>query len=188
MVTTLGLKGIHYLLVADKAVPKQLSHRMQLITNIFNYCVPSCHLTTEQCVRLIEILNQTSLAHIRKCDEDTLRDFTMDTGQPTIFLVPPVTTCINGSCLLSGNDNSLLPHHSPLTVILFTLEGPMPGIKQSLKCKSCGYIYNYSMYGHKHAEGERMYNEERNFIEVTDTVFCHRNVHQLFCNLRYVAT
>lgn len=185
MVSAIGLRGIQWLNLARKAVPKCHSGRIQLITAMVNHSLTAGRsvTSTKQCETYLSILEQTSLCSMES-DADMLKNYSMDTGQPTVFLVPPVTSCINSSCGLFGDENSLVQHHSPLTVILFNLSGPKPGIKQSLKCKSCRFIYNYSMYGHKQGEGERFYDEERDFIEVTDTVFCQRHLQNFFGYLR----
>ena len=59
----------------------------------------------------------------------------MKIGKPlTLFLAPP-TDC----CLHCGS--SLQIHHEPTTVICFTLNGPVPAQKVTLRCKKCQISY-----------------------------------------------
>ena len=76
--------------------------------------------------------------------------------------------------------------HDPTTPTLYTLTGPEIAQKQALKCKSCSFIYNYSMHGKKLTEREHYYAEEHNFIEVSDTTYCERELYEFFCSLRYL--
>ena len=181
LVATMGLAGIQWLNIARKTIPRHHPQRFQLITDMVNHSIEKS-VTTKQCEIYINILEQTSLG--MESDTDMLNHYSMSTGQPTRFLIPPVTTCINNCCSLFGEEKSLVQHHFPVKVTLFDLSGPIPGTKQSLKCKSCGFIYNYTMYGNKQGKGEKYYDKEREFIEVTDSVFCHRNLHNFFCYLR----
>ena len=46
---------------------------------------------------------------------------------------------------------------------------------------------NYSMYGQKSVNGEQFYEGlPRQYIEVTDEVYCERSLFELYCLLRYV--
>jgi hypothetical protein len=118
-------------------------------------------------------------------EEELLHSFEVATGHATSYLTPPITTCQNTSCRLHGAEGSLHAHHNPSPVILFFLDGPKPALKISLRCRNCDTIYNYSKYGRKKSTGEMFYRERREFVEVSDTVFCSRKMHEMFCNLRY---
>ena len=86
----------------------------------------------------------------------------------TAFVTPPVTQCIVPQCTGYVRSGSLLRHHPPATVTVFRTCGPIPATKINLKCKFCHTVYNYSMYGKRNTEGERYYDNEREFVEVSD--------------------
>ena len=95
-----------------------------------------------------------------------------------------MAACQNEACQLYEDENSLCANHSRTEITLYFLEGPRAGVKHSLKCKSCEWIYNYSKYGKKKTIGEKFYDRGREFIEVSDTVFCSRKLHEMYCNLK----
>ena len=99
------------------------------------------------------------------------------------FLSPPVSTCINPAC--NGVGTLRLNHHD-IDVVIFDMKGPNPATKLSLKCTSCAMIYNYSKYGNKNQGGEKFYESEREYIEVTDVVYVSRNLYSLYRSLWYV--
>ena len=41
------------------------------------------------------------------------------------------------------------------------------------------------MYGQKHSHGEKFYDSLRPYIEITDEVYCEREVFQMYSLLRY---
>ena len=58
-----------------------------------------------------------------------------------------------------------LCQHNPVTV--FDNNGLKPASKQSLKCATCGTIYNYSQFGKKKSSWERFYDQQRMFVGKT---------------------
>ena len=97
------------------------------------------------------------------------------------FLAPPISRCIQPSCLQSSA--ALTIHNNPVDVVVFTLTGPVPATKLSFtqRCHRCLTNYNYSMHGNKGKNGERFYAEhERPLVEVSDSVFVERKLCQLF--------
>lgn len=81
-----------------------------------------------------------------------------------------------------GKIGSLVKHHNPITVTVYTLAGPEIALKQTLKCKGCVFIYNYSMYGKKLTEGEYYYSNEQPLLEVSDTSYCERELSNGYAN------
>lgn len=186
LVATLGLENVLKLHTAMNMVPNNFCSKIDVVTSMLNYALPpdTKEITTKQCSEMSNLLSLTSLSKIVQADSKILEDFSNSTGKPTIFLTPPVEACINGSCPLFQQKNSLIKHHDPIIVTLHSFEGPKPGLKQSLKCKSCYFIYNYSKYGKKHSIGEKFYQSARKYVEASDTVFCDRKLHEMFCHLR----
>ena len=103
------------------------------------------------------------------------------------FLTPPVNSCINDSCRISGHADSLISHHDSTVVTVYSLSGPEIGVKHALKCRNCNYIYHYSAYGRKTSIGEKLYNQPRDLVEVSDVIYCERELYELFCSLRYIS-
>ena len=54
----------------------------------------------------------------------------------TLFLAPPVVTCLRCA-------GTLQTHHSPSVIICYTLDGPLPAAKITLRCRQCGLNYRY---------------------------------------------
>ena len=133
---------------------------------------------------LLEVLNMTTLNNVATTsDTDLLWQMTLTTGQPFIFLTPPVSTCQNTCCKLFCKEESLSSHHDPVVSTVYTLNaGQEPAFKHPLRCRNCSWIYGYSMYGRKQHDGVRF---QRDLIEITDVVFCDRKLYELFCCLRY---
>ena len=102
------------------------------------------------------------------------------TERDTAFLAPPVSRCILPEC----RQASLSRPHPPIHATIFTLNGPLPALKCSLRCNKCATVYNYSMYGRKKQGGERYYDKQRKYVEVSDLVYCERQLFSLYCLLR----
>lgn len=182
LVGTLGLGGVYRLNLANKLVPNNFPERLQVITSLLNYTLPpQKHLSSKQCGNVLNSMNRINISIV---ESELLSSFTLNTGQPTTFLTPPVSTCIIKSCRFYGVDRCLLQHHDSVTITVYTLNGPTPGIKQALKCKGCSCIYNYSKYGNKSSGGEFYYEQQRELIEVTHLVYCDRRLHEMYCFLR----
>ena len=182
VVALLGLQGISALQAAVNVVPKMLPEdRMHYITNIVNYGgrgVSGSELnfdpfTIQSLIPLLEpYLRQGGNMRI-------LQKVSWDTGiAHTAFLAPPVCHCINAECQDSHSRKFLQMHHKPITVTLFTMNGPVPATKIAYRCRQCSTNYNYTMYGSKFSEGKRFY------IEITDEVFCERELFNLYTLLR----
>lgn len=98
----------------------------------------------------------------------------------SMFLAPPVSWCINPTCIRCGQANSLSTNHDPIDVVVFDFDGPLLGLKVCLKCKSCSTIYNYSKFGKKYTDGERFYEKERDLIEITDRVYATKSLYSFY--------
>lgn len=191
LVSILGLRGVSALKCAMQIVPSQLckEDRLQYISNIVTVAaVPMSSVPNTQDVIESFIPHSDKVAYFHQggeaiCD---LRNTSYTFGSAhTSFLVPPVSCCINKQCRCYAKP--LYRHHPPTAVTVFTLSGPNPGTKINLKCRGCSTIYNYSMYGQKSVNGEQFYEgSPRQYIEVTDEVYCERSLFELYCLLRYV--
>lgn len=91
------------------------------------------------------------------------------------ILAPPVHQCFKCTGNLSENHQC--------AVALYTMRGVYTADKVTLRCTRCSITYNYAMWGNKHSQGFVYYNEPREYIEVSDTIYFDRNVLDLQCSL-----
>ena len=111
--------------------------------------------------------------------EGVLWEATMKIGKPlTLFLAPP-TDC----CLHCGS--SLQIHHEPTTVICFTLNGPVPAQKVTLRCKKCQISYRYEQYGNRE-KGYQYYPQPRPMVHGSQLMYMDRHCCALLRASRYV--
>ena len=169
LIATVGLEGLLNLRHAMSMVPQNVPDRSTRIVSLVTEQVQVSPDRIKRCIQLIEKLHVVE-------------------GHYQRSLSPPVSCCINEKCHMQGKFGSLVKHHDPTTVTVYTLAGPEVAMKQALKCKGCSFIYNYSMYGKKLTEGERYYSTERDLLEVSDTSYCERELFEVFCSLRYALT
>ena len=65
---------------------------------------------------------------------------TLTTSIPHMkFLAPPTDTCYN--CR-----NPLQSHNSPSVILCFTIQGPLPALKITLRCTQCHVNYRYNLW------------------------------------------
>lgn len=88
------------------------------------------------------------------------------------FLAPPSDTC----CLCLQR---LTLHNKPIPVTVFTLNGPEPGVKLSLRCRKCEIAYNYNKYGSS-SKGFQYYENQRKLVEASDVVYLESTLADLF--------
>ena len=182
LVARLGLTGTEGLRLAHHLIPKQYgSKRNQLAAVITNSFVAT-ELSETECGVLLSFMEEKCSPYCNmRSNSDHLRRLTRENGSPfEEFLAPPVSICINLEC-----KGRLVDQHKPIAVTIFGLTGPRKATKLSLRCSTCSTVYNYSQYGRRHTCGEMWYEQRREYIEVSDTVYCERRLHELFCNLRY---
>lgn len=189
LVCRLGLRGLDCLRNACQIVPNQyLDKRFGIITRIVNKvlnCSNKSPITVDECKMMGQL--EKILSYPMKSDaacDDNLWELTEECGKfgYTAFLGPPTTVCLNLSC----NRHPLSSYTSPTKITLYDISGPRPASKISLRCSNCKVNYNYSMFGNKTLNGERYYDDEREYVEASDLVFVNRGVHQLFATLRYI--
>lgn len=92
-----------------------------------------------------------------------------------LVLAPPVHHCYD--C-----DGHLTCNHIT-TVKCYTCTGARQSTKVTLRCKGCGISYNYAQFGDKSGLGFRYYPTRRKYVEVSDTVYFHRQLLELQCSL-----
>ena len=182
----LGLEGAECLRLAQQLVPRSILHlREAYVNRILAQIVPTNIISTvTRCADVLTKVPFFTRDAVRAPYIDELRRASELNGKAhTSFLAPPTTNCINSACPRKGDAHSLYIHHTEVEVTVFTLTGPLPATKVSLRCKACLTVYNYSKFGRKGSEGERYYDERRPFIELSDVAFCTRDLHALYTAL-----
>jgi hypothetical protein len=169
LTTTVGLEGLLNIRHAMSMIPQNVPDRLTRMVSLVIDKVQVSPDRIKRCIELIEKLHVVE-AHYQ------------------CTLSPSVSCCINEKCHMLGRIGSLVKHHDPITVTVYTLAGPEITLKQTLKCKGCSFIYNYSMYGKKLTEGEYYYSNEQPLLEVSDTSYYERALSEFFCSLRYALT
>lgn len=128
----------------------------------------------------LEIISQ----HCRIPDEmkpmlDAICEKNVEPGEAAfedpLVLAPPVSHCYD--C-----DRRLTCNHVT-TVKCYTCTGAKQSIKVTLRCKECSISYNYAQFGDKSGLGFRYYPTRRKYVEVSDTVYFHRQLLELQCSL-----
>ena len=142
LIATVGLEGLLNLRHAMSMVPQNVPDRSTRIVSLVTKQVQVSPDRIKRCIELMEKLHVVE-------------------GHYQCSLSPPVSCCTNEKCHMQGKFGSLVKHHDPTTVTVYTLaDGPEVALKQALKCKGWSFIYNYSMYGRKLTEGECYYSTE----------------------------
>lgn len=100
---------------------------------------------------------------------------TVATFQDPLVLAPPVNQCYDCNHHLTFNHLT--------QVKCYTLSGANDITKVTLRCKGCGISYNYAHFGDKGDLGFRYYPTRRQYVEVSDTVYFHRQLLELQCAL-----
>lgn len=187
LVHLFGLEGIECMKSACKTLPREIpqSERICYIKNIVTSALrDEINLADDSVVSvLVKILDVSP-----EYDTTTvLHTLSYESGTAyTAFLAPPTLWCVNECCLRYGEQDCLYQHHPPTTVSLFTIEGPKPATKVCLKCRECSTIYNYNSFGKKKSEGERLYSEAREYVELSDVTYCDRRLLNMYSLLRLV--
>ena len=191
LVSRLGLEGLDSLRSAIQAVPEAfLSKRASFVVKVVNSVLQGSNkqcITEAECEIFMSLCLGKCKAYLQRkahplAFENELTELTAMTGTGyNGFLAPPVMYCLNVSC----ERRKLATYHEPTNVTLFTIDGPRPASKISLKCSKCCTNYSYSTYGNKLLSGVRYYDQEPDFVEASDVVYLDRNLYQLFASLRY---
>lgn len=85
------------------------------------------------------------------------------------ILYPPTTICY--SC----GSNLQLQNQRPARIAVFEKEGPVPGIKFTLRCRPCNLNYGFSMFGNGD-NGYRFYKTRRPYIESSNVTYLARGL------------
>ena len=97
-----------------------------------------------------------------------------------IIIIPSLVTFVLALITMTG---SLHVHHEEVDAAIFTMDGPLPATKVTLRCAACSTNYGYSKYGKKRSGGEKFYQECRDLIELSDVAYCSRGLSEAFTAL-----
>ena len=100
--------------------------------------------------------------------QEILWKATIKEGIPhNMFLGPPTSNCYHCNARLQA-------HNHPCSVICFTVEGPIPATKLTLRCKKCHINYRYEQYGNQ-LIGYQYYSTPRPLVHASQVVYVDRS-------------
>lgn len=141
LIDLIGIHGYVTLRETLQHIPAGfLSYRNQYVANILSVCM-------KKDVSVADVKQYLSWLHDSETYSfndsppiDLLWQVTFRFQYPhTLFLAPPVTDCL--LCMAP-----LQTHHSPSVVTCYTLQGPLPAAKITLRCRNCGTNYRYAIF------------------------------------------
>ena len=142
--------------------------RFQYIANILNV-TRKTEITPPEIKLLINSICSTENAHpvVSTPPEDILWLATHTHGFPhTMFLGPPVINCLKCYTVLQM-------HNKPTVTVCYTMHGPVPAAKVTLRCTGCMTNYRYDQYGGE-AKGYRYYDCPQPYIRASNTAYVER--------------
>ena len=114
-----------------------MHHRLTYVSNIVKQSVgrnldPSILSTKMQS---LELAYGSQIHKLGEPPRDILWRATLESGIPHLaFLGPPVASCY--AC-----DGQLQTHNPPTSILCYELDGPIPALKITLRCGTCGLNY-----------------------------------------------
>ena len=117
--------------------PAFMHHRLTYVSNIVKQSVgrnldPSILSTKMQS---LELAYGSQIHKLGEPPRDILWRATLESGIPHLaFLGPPVASCY--AC-----DGQLQTHNPPTSILCYELDGPIPALKITLRCGTCGLNY-----------------------------------------------
>ena len=140
-------------------VPEHFSERTGYIQRIVNAGAnKEFHLAQIQF--LVSLLSEAGLPHDKMLQK-------VSEASSLAHTAPPVSKCVVPEC----QGAALSRPHPPITATIFTVNcGPLPALKCSLRCSKCGTVYKNKQ------RGEQYYHESRKYVEVSDVVYCEREL------------
>ena len=172
LVTTLGYSIFQRLVSAIHHVPEHFPDACTLICNIVN--VDDNCLSVPQTEYLVPFVRKLNLpSDFSSISDDIMWKCQSKYKQPFHhFLVPPVTTCIE--CM------GTLYSYNKTFVTVFTLNGPLPAQKLTLRCKKgCGSSYSIDTYST--AGVTKFYDFPTRWIAASNKVYISDTVQELMC-------
>lgn len=134
--------------------------------------------------QLREILDEADLVTkfaVGPPDVHPLWEASLMYGTPFLsFLCPPVSTCIYCA-------SSLKSHNEAVRVLVYTKDGPLIGLKTTLRCTQCAINYRYAQFGSDN-DGYKFYSEERPLVEASRMTYIERSLYQAWVSSRYVTS
>ena len=172
-----GYKHGTRLIAVNQHVPKSFPQRNDVIKNIMSVDMLNFESRQSEIEKAIQMLNSREIfVGDCKLDEDFLWKCTKKFNEPyNSFLIPPVENCL--VC------DGMLYHQSKIHVTLFTLTGPKPAYKVSMRCKKgCGANFCVDRYTLAN-EGQKFYpgSIDVPVVRASTKVYLSREVHELMC-------
>ena len=174
LVALYGFSSVMSVMIAVNNLPANLTEAQQ--TSYIETSLQSCSNLADMQPTELDTLVKIS----RKCltDGDSFAKVcTKIATQECTVLSPPVQACLE--C-----DRRLVSYHTA-NVKYYTTSGVKKVEKITLRCQHCRILYNYSQFGDKSESGFRFYPSDCKpaAIEVSDTVYFHRDLLEWQCSL-----
>eukprot|EP00105_Crassostrea_gigas_P020716 XP_011439576.1 PREDICTED: uncharacterized protein LOC105336802 isoform X2 [Crassostrea gigas] len=157
-------------------VPATFPNRVTFIKNIvFDLNIPGCEV--EEFAASCYATKQTGVDQMTDIFQSQLLKASSHFGEPyMVFQVPNVDSCLFCGGMVYGE--------KPARVTIFTLQGPFPGLKSSLKCRRCHARFNADMY--HEVSGPSFYypNPEMacgNIVQASNRVGFTKDLYELLC-------
>lgn len=162
-------------------MPATFPNRVTFIKNIvFDLNIPGCEV--EEFAASCYATKQTGVDQMTDIFQSQLLKASSHFGEPyMVFQVPNVDSCLFCGGMVYGE--------KPARVTIFTLQGPFPGLKSSLKCRRCHARFNADMY--HEVSGPSFYypNPEMacgNIVQASNRVGFTKDLYELLCESGYV--
>ena len=165
LITKYGSSTIFALMKAMEAIPTSLTkcQRETLLRQVCTDTVQPSDMELDSIYSLLSAFCSNAMSVIG--------------GEPLQqhVLAPPVQTCVECRA-------NLVAYHT-CNAKYYTCSNACHVKKYTLRCTKCNLLYNYAQYGDKHEKGFRYYFQQRQAVEVTDTVYFDRLLLEWQCSL-----
>lgn len=177
LIVCLGVNVVLQLYSVLQSIPKNFTNRLKYFVRISTFISGVQDISEERLHKIGVVLDTVN---IPVCNvEDILWKASTALKTPLVtFLSPNVDECIDEGC-----DGKLYGAEKEVTSItLYTMAGPVPGIKCILYCKQCGARYGIDKYRPR-GEGAMFYpdNLRPTVVSASNKVFFTEDLFEFMC-------
>ena len=133
LVVRLGYSQVMKVASVLNIIPKNFPNRLKYFVNIVRVIKGLDHLSVSELNQIAVVLDNMN---IPRCDiQDVLWEASYVLKIPVVTFLSPITD----ECIVDGCNGKLYGAEKEVTSFtLFTMDGPVPGLKCVLSCKECG--------------------------------------------------
>lgn len=153
-----------------------------MIANILRTAYPTVSLSTSKLSSAISTIDlhlaDNGSVFVARPSPEYLWKATHDTGLPHLrFLAPPTVSCLRCQSLLCSNN-------PPISVVLYSQDGPIPASKSVLRCARCNLNYHPEWFGNL-KEGYSYYNMMQPVVKCTQQAYMERQLSSMIAAAGY---